>query len=542
MLAGAAGRGERVSIGREGGDVVISTRRLDQVLEHEAGDLTAIVEAGVRVRDLNDRLAEHGQMLALDPPGNPTIGACIAANLSGPRRHRYGTARDLVIGVTVVLADGTIASSGRQGRQERRRLRPRQAVLRLGGAARADRARGAAAAPAAGGVADAGRAGSPPRTTARPRPGRSCARRSRRRRSTCSGRACSPCSSRAARAGWRNSSRSSQALVGGDEDYGSVWEEVEARQASARGPAAVRARRARRRRSAGSTRRSCGWPPASRTCRSRSPIRATRRRSRWPSASAPQFDPTQGARVTVDISRELIDDCVHCGFCLPTCPTYGPLWQEEMDSPRGRILLMCGLVDGTVELSATTVQHFDRCLGCMACVTSCPSGVRYDRLIEQTRAHVEEHHQRSDDERAPAGAGLRDRAVPAAAAARAGADAAAAARAAGAVRGAEAAVALVPSRTAGGDAGGGGAAAAGRAPARLRPARRLRRRERGDRPGAGGRGLRGGRAARARAAAARCTCTPGRVEEGRRAREADRRGASATSTRSSSTLPAAART
>ena len=98
------------------------------------------------------------------------------------------------------------------------------------------------------------------------------------------------------------------------------------------------------------------------------------------------------------IDRELIDDCVHCGFCLPTCPTYGPLWQEEMDSPRGRILLMGGLVDGTVPLSATTVEHFDRCLGCMACVTSCPSGVRYDRLIEQTRAHVEEHYRRDDDD------------------------------------------------------------------------------------------------------------------------------------------------
>ncbi len=100
-----------------------------------------------------------------------------------------------------------------------------------------------------------------------------------------------------------------------------------------------------------------------------------------------------------EISRDLLDDCVHCGFCLPTCPTYGPLWQEEMDSPRGRILLMSGLVDGTVELSPTTVTHFDSCLGCMACVTSCPSGVQYDRLIEQTRAHVEEHHERSDDER-----------------------------------------------------------------------------------------------------------------------------------------------
>jgi glycolate oxidase FAD binding subunit len=112
LLQGAAEEGRRVSIEREGGDVVLSTRRLDQVLEHEAGDLTCIVEAGVRVRDLNERLAEHGQMLALDPPGNPTIGACVAANLSGPRRHRYGTARDLVIGVTVVLADGTVASSG----------------------------------------------------------------------------------------------------------------------------------------------------------------------------------------------------------------------------------------------------------------------------------------------------------------------------------------------------------------------------------------------------------------------------------------------
>jgi glycolate oxidase FAD binding subunit len=111
-LAQAGRDGKRVSIERPGGDLVLSTRLLDQVLEHEAGDLTAIVEAGIRVRDLNDRLADHGQMLALDPPGNPTVGACVAANLSGPRRHRYGTARDLVIGMTVVLGDGTVASSG----------------------------------------------------------------------------------------------------------------------------------------------------------------------------------------------------------------------------------------------------------------------------------------------------------------------------------------------------------------------------------------------------------------------------------------------
>jgi glycolate oxidase iron-sulfur subunit len=93
------------------------------------------------------------------------------------------------------------------------------------------------------------------------------------------------------------------------------------------------------------------------------------------------------------VNPELISDCVHCGFCLPTCPTYGPLWQEEMDSPRGRIYLMGALVEGA-PLTDTTVQHFDRCLGCMACLTSCPSGVQYNRLIEETRAHVEEHYDR----------------------------------------------------------------------------------------------------------------------------------------------------
>jgi glycolate oxidase FAD binding subunit len=82
------------------------------VLEHEAGDLTASVEAGIRLSVLNARLAEAAQMLALDPPGDPTVGACVAANLSGPRRHGYGAPRDLVLGVTVVLADGTVASSG----------------------------------------------------------------------------------------------------------------------------------------------------------------------------------------------------------------------------------------------------------------------------------------------------------------------------------------------------------------------------------------------------------------------------------------------
>ncbi|RNI20426.1 (Fe-S)-binding protein [Flexivirga caeni] len=96
-------------------------------------------------------------------------------------------------------------------------------------------------------------------------------------------------------------------------------------------------------------------------------------------------------------SQELIADCVHCGFCLPTCPTYR-LWGEEMDSPRGRIHLMQAGLERS-PLTDRMVGHFDACLGCMACVTACPSGVQYDRLLEQTRAQVERNHQRSRAEK-----------------------------------------------------------------------------------------------------------------------------------------------
>jgi glycolate oxidase iron-sulfur subunit len=86
--------------------------------------------------------------------------------------------------------------------------------------------------------------------------------------------------------------------------------------------------------------------------------------------------------------REVAKDCVHCGFCLPACPTY-QLWAEEMDSPRGRIYLVNQILDGA-ELSASAAEHFDRCLGCMACMTACPSGVQYDQLIEAARVWTEE--------------------------------------------------------------------------------------------------------------------------------------------------------
>jgi glycolate oxidase iron-sulfur subunit len=86
--------------------------------------------------------------------------------------------------------------------------------------------------------------------------------------------------------------------------------------------------------------------------------------------------------------RDVAKDCVHCGFCLPACPTY-QLWAEEMDSPRGRIYLVNQILDGA-ELSASAAEHFDRCLGCMACMTACPSGVQYDQLIEAARVWTEE--------------------------------------------------------------------------------------------------------------------------------------------------------
>jgi glycolate oxidase iron-sulfur subunit len=92
--------------------------------------------------------------------------------------------------------------------------------------------------------------------------------------------------------------------------------------------------------------------------------------------------------------RSLIGACVHCGFCLPACPTYA-LWGEEMDSPRGRIYLMKSALEGRVGMTPAFVRHFDACLGCMACVTACPSGVQYAPLIEATRGQIERRHPRT---------------------------------------------------------------------------------------------------------------------------------------------------
>src|ERR1700719_1390022 len=92
-------------------------------------------------------------------------------------------------------------------------------------------------------------------------------------------------------------------------------------------------------------------------------------------------------------SKQIIETCVHCGFCLPVCPTY-VLWNEEMDSPRGRIYLIKMASEGAATINPQWVGHFDACLGCMACMTACPSGVDYGKLIEATRAQIERKYDR----------------------------------------------------------------------------------------------------------------------------------------------------
>src|SRR5579864_689157 len=116
---------------------------------------------------------------------------------------------------------------------------------------------------------------------------------------------------------------------------------------------------------------------------------------------ADQSDTRRAVRPAFDAhhapDRDLIDDCVHCGFCLPTCPTY-ILFGEEMDSPRGRIYLMQEGVQGE-PLNDAMVRHWDLCLGCLACVTACPSGVQYEKLIESTRQQVERRYERTRADR-----------------------------------------------------------------------------------------------------------------------------------------------
>jgi glycolate oxidase iron-sulfur subunit len=92
-------------------------------------------------------------------------------------------------------------------------------------------------------------------------------------------------------------------------------------------------------------------------------------------------------------SEKILRACVHCGFCLATCPTY-VLLGDELDSPRGRIYLMKGMLEHDEKPTADVVKHIDRCLSCLACMTTCPSGVHYMHLVDHGRAYIEENYRR----------------------------------------------------------------------------------------------------------------------------------------------------
>ncbi|MBD2088716.1 4Fe-4S dicluster domain-containing protein [Microcoleus sp. FACHB-1515] len=110
--------------------------------------------------------------------------------------------------------------------------------------------------------------------------------------------------------------------------------------------------------------------------------------------ATPELSFTQGFDADRPPDPKLIDSCVHCGFCLSTCPSYRVIGKET-DSPRGRIYLMDAINEQEAPLIPSTSQHFDSCLGCLACVTACPSGVQYDKLIAATRPQVERNVQRN---------------------------------------------------------------------------------------------------------------------------------------------------
>jgi len=98
-------------------------------------------------------------------------------------------------------------------------------------------------------------------------------------------------------------------------------------------------------------------------------------------------------------ANEILRSCVHCGFCTATCPTYQVLG-DELDSPRGRIYLIKEMLETGRPSDARVVKHVDRCLSCLSCMTTCPSGVHYMHLVDQARAYIEKTYRRPLGDRA----------------------------------------------------------------------------------------------------------------------------------------------
>jgi glycolate oxidase iron-sulfur subunit len=112
-----------------------------------------------------------------------------------------------------------------------------------------------------------------------------------------------------------------------------------------------------------------------------------------------RFSPALLEQPSMATSESVIRKCVHCGFCLATCPTY-LLLGDELDSPRGRIYLIKEMLEGEAEPTAEVVKHVDRCLSCLSCMTTCPSGVNYMHLIDHARAYIEARYRRPWRDRA----------------------------------------------------------------------------------------------------------------------------------------------
>src|SRR5205823_3349364 len=111
-----------------------------------------------------------------------------------------------------------------------------------------------------------------------------------------------------------------------------------------------------------------------------------------------EFTLAQLADPDTAASEKILRACVHCGFCTATCPTY-VLLGDELDSPRGRIYLIKNMLEGSEPIGTETVKHIDRCLSCLACMTTCPSGVHYMHLVDHGRRHIEQHYRRPWTER-----------------------------------------------------------------------------------------------------------------------------------------------
>ena len=110
------------------------------------------------------------------------------------------------------------------------------------------------------------------------------------------------------------------------------------------------------------------------------------------------FTLAQLADPDVAESEKIVRACVHCGFCNATCPTY-VLDGNELDSPRGRIYLIKDMLENDRAATVEVVEHIDRCLSCLACMTTCPSGVHYMHLVDHARVHIEETFRRPFGER-----------------------------------------------------------------------------------------------------------------------------------------------